>query len=317
MTRTERGTGVLVCGHGSRDPRAVRQFEDFMYKLTEVLPFEYVEWGFLEFALPIISQGLDKLRERGVGRILAMPGLLFAAGHAKNDMPAVLKQYQVQYPSLDIRYGKELGITPKMLRAAADRVSDVCPAHLRSETVLLVVGRGSSDPDANADIAKVMRFLWEGLGFGWGMVAYSGVTFPSVESALEQACRSGWLRIVVFPYFLFTGVLVERIYAQTDNVSVRYPNVTLSKAPYLQDHPLVIESFKERILEIRDGFPTMNCQLCKYREAMVGFEDEVGKPQHGHHYHVEGIGVDGTLDHHHHHHHHHHSTHNHRHTRKS
>ena len=88
------------------------------------------------------------------------------------------------------------------------------------------VGRGASDPDANSNVAKVMRMLWEGLGFGWGEVAYSGVTFPLVAPALDHAARLGYRRIVVFPYFLFTGVLVNRIYdaaeaAQAREVGVR------------------------------------------------------------------------------------------------
>ncbi|MFX3679842.1 MAG: CbiX/SirB N-terminal domain-containing protein [Hyphomicrobiales bacterium] len=75
--------------------------------------------------------------------------------------------------------------------------------------MLVVVGRGASDPDANSNVAKVMRMLWEGMGFGWGETAYSGVTFPLVQPALDHAAKLGYRRIVVFPYFLFTGVLVQ------------------------------------------------------------------------------------------------------------
>ncbi len=59
------------------------------------------------------------------------------------------------------------------------------------ETLLVVVGRGASDPDANSNVAKVMRMLWEGFGFGWGETAYSGVTFPLVAPALEHAAKLG------------------------------------------------------------------------------------------------------------------------------
>ena len=86
----------------------------------------------------------------------------------------------------------------------------------RAETLLVVVGRGTSDPDANSNVAKVTRMLWEGMGFGWAEMGYSGVTFPLVGPALEHAAKLGYRRIVVFPYFLFTGVLVKRIYDTTD-----------------------------------------------------------------------------------------------------
>ena len=117
----------------------------------------------------------------------------------------------------------------------------------------MVVGRGASDPDANSNVAKVMRMLWEGMGFGWGETAYSGVTFPLVEPALEHAAKLGYRRIVVFPYFLFTGVLVKRIYAQTDEVAARHPEIEFVKAPYLERPPLVLDTFRDRVREILDG----------------------------------------------------------------
>jgi sirohydrochlorin cobaltochelatase len=170
--------------------------------------------------------------------------------------------------------------------------------------MLMVVGRGASDPDANSNVAKVMRLLWEGIGFGWGETSYSGVTFPLVEPALEHAARLGYKRIVVFPYFLFTGILVDRIYEHTDRVAARHPEIEFVKAGYLNDHDLVIETFLSRIEEIQQGANLMNCALCKYREQVLGFEDEVGLPQASHHHHVEGVGTGGGHDHAHDHHHH-------------
>ena len=157
--------------------------------------------------------------------------------------------------------------------------------------MLVVVGRGASDPDANSNVAKVMRMLWEGFGFGWGETAYSGVTFPLVEPALEHATRLGYRRILVFPYFLFTGVLVKRIYAHTDRVAARHPEIEFVKVPYLNDHTAVLDAFAERVEETLQGANLMNCKLCKYREQILGFEAEKGLPQESHHHHVEGIGT--------------------------
>ena len=309
--------GIMVCGHGSRDEAAVTEFARVAEALRDDYPDRPVEYGYLEFATPIIRTGLDKLREAGCTRILAVPGMLFAAGHAKNDIPSVLNTYAAQHEGLTIDYGRELGIDTRLVRAAGDRVNEAVAAagdHIgRHETLLVVVGRGASDPDANSNVSKMMRLLWEGLGFGWGETAYSGVTFPLVKPALEHAARLGFKRIVVFPYFLFTGILVRRIYDHTDEIAARHPDIEFVKAPYLNDHPLVLETFRERVEEILTGDNLMNCALCKYREQVLGFEAEVGLPQESHHHHVEGIGTgDGHghgHDHHHghqHHHHHHH-----------
>jgi len=303
--------GIMVCGHGSRDDHAVTEFASVAAGIRERLPQYPVESGFLEFARPVIRDGLEKLRDRGVKRILAVPGMLFAAGHAKNDIPSVLNTWAAQYPDMAVQYGRELGIDLKMMRAAGDRVAeglattgDAVPVH---ETLLAVVGRGASDPDANSNVAKVTRMLWEGMGFGWAETCYSGVTFPLVEPGLEHAVRLGFRRIVVFPYFLFTGRLVKRIYEHTDIVAARHPQVEFVKAPYLNDHALVLDTFADRVTEILDGQNLMNCQMCKYREQVLGFEAEVGLPQQSHHHHVEGIGTDSSghgHDHGHDHHHH-------------
>jgi sirohydrochlorin cobaltochelatase len=286
--------GVMICGHGSRDAQAIVEFAALAAKLKPLFPDWPVDHGYLEFARPVIREGLDRLVATGVRKILAVPGMLFAAGHAKNDIPSVLNTYQSSHPGLVIEYGRELGLDPKMLRAAGARIRETLDATQGDvglhETLLLVVGRGASDPDANSNVAKVTRMLWEGFGFGWAETAFSGVTFPLVEPALEKAARLGFRRIVVFPYFLFTGILVQRIYEATDRVAARHPEIEFLKAPYLNDHPLVLETFVDRVHEILDGQNLMNCQLCKYREQILGFEAEVGLPQESHHHHVEGIG---------------------------
>ena len=287
--------GVMVCGHGSRDVNAVAEFQRLVAALVARLPQYEVESGFLEFARPILRDGLDRLRARGVERVLAVPGMLFAAGHVKNDVPSVLNAYAAEH-GLRIEFGRDLGIDPKLLAAARDRIQQVMDRAAapvpRAETLLAVVGRGTSDPDANGNVAKVARMLWEGMGFGWAEVGYSGVAHPRVDALLERAARLGFRRIVVFPWFLFTGVLVRRIYRQTDEAAARHPEVELLKAPYLGDHPLVLDCFVERIEGIHAGDVNMNCLLCKYRARVIGHEAAVGLPQEGHHHHVEGIGTD-------------------------
>jgi sirohydrochlorin cobaltochelatase len=149
--------------------------------------------------------------------------------------------------------------------------------------------------------------LWEGMGFGWAETAFSGVANPLVEPGLRSAVRLGFSRIIVFPYFLFTGVLVKRVYAAVDRVAQDHPETQFVKATYLRDHPLVLQCFADRVAEMADGEPAMNCRLCKYRAQIIGYETAAGAPQEGHHHHVRGVGTDA--DHHHHsngHDHHHH-----------
>ncbi len=291
-------TGVMICGHGSRSQAAVDEFAVLARKLPALLPENWlVDYGYLEFANPVIRDGLDRLRGAGCDRILAVPGMLFAAMHAKNDIPSVLNTYGQKH-NLDVRYGRELGVDPKMIAAAAERILAAVGAANTAqgevsleETCLVVIGRGASDPDANGNVAKVARMLQEGIGFGWLEVGYSGVTFPLVEPCLTHAAKLGYKCIIVFPYFLFTGILVDRIYGFTDRVAAAHPNIQFVKAGYLNDHPQVLETFAERVTEqVGDAVPP-TCGTCKYRTRVLGFEAEVGAVQESHHHHVEGQGA--------------------------
>ena len=168
--------------------------------------------------------------------------MLFAAMHAKNDIPTVLIAYAAEH-GIEVSYGRELGVDPKMIAAAGDRIraavaaADAVDPVPLDETCLVVIGRGASDPDANANVSKIARMLWEGLGFGWCEVGYSGVTFPLVEPCLSHVARLGYRRVVVFPYFLFSGILIDRIYGFTDQVAAAIPSIEFVKAGYLGDHP--------------------------------------------------------------------------------
>ena len=296
-------TGVLVCGHGSRDAEAIVEFELLAAALRPRFPKYDFATGYLEFATPNIRDGLAALVARGARRIYAVPGMLFAASHVKNDLPWEMNSFIAAHPGIDVRLGRDLAIDAKLINAAADRISAAAPDD-RSDSLLVVVGRGTNDPDANSNIAKIARMLWEGLGFGWAEVAYSGVAHPRVDAALDRAARLGFRRIVVFPYFLFTGVLVKRIYVATDAAAARHPGIAFVKAAYLRDHPLLLDAFVERVAEIAEGSPAMNCQLCKYRTQIIGYEANAGAPQQAHHHHVRG-GDSHYHDHddgHHHHH---------------
>jgi len=329
-------TGVMICGHGSRSQSAVDEFAVLAEKLPDYLPPDWMtDYGYLEFANPVIRDGLDNLRAAGCERILAVPGMLFAAMHAKNDIPTVLNTYAAKH-GLQVSYGRELGVDPKMIAAAAGRIREaVDKANADhgemplTETCLVVIGRGASDPDANGNVAKIARMLQEGMGFGWCEVGYSGVTFPLVEPCLQHVAKLPYKRVIVFPYFLFSGILIDRIYGFTDQVAAQYPDIQFMKAGYLGDHPKVLETFAERIMEqdsdtpppncgvcayreqvlaLEDGqhhhisaedrkhpafgaVPPPTCVLCKYRVQVLGFEAEVGAVQESHHHHVEGQGA--------------------------
>ncbi|MEL6690728.1 MAG: sirohydrochlorin chelatase [Pseudomonadota bacterium] len=279
--------GIMICGHGSRAKIAEEEFALLAKGLKARYPDMPVEYGFLEYSAPNIHMGLDRLRDAGVTEILAVPGMLFAATHAKNDIPSVLTTYQEKNPGLTVSYGRELGLHPQMIAAFEARILEAMGVdHVHDgdlyDTMLVVVGRGTSDTLANAEAARLTRIVCENMGFGWSETVYSGVTYPSVGQGLEMAMKLGFKKVVVAPYFLFSGRLIDRIYGYVDRVAEVHPDVTFLKAHYLADQAHVIDTFMERIKEADTGVMEDD------RDLMASFKERLAKGEVDvHHHHAE------------------------------
>nr|WP_315980184.1 sirohydrochlorin chelatase [Aliamphritea spongicola] len=195
----------MVCGHGSRDKDAEREFGLVAAGLKKRFPDIPVEYGFLEFSAPNIHMGLNSLLEQGVEQVYAIPGMLFAATHAKNDIPSVLTTFEENNSQIEMHYGSELGLHPAMIEAFQARIYESMgidpenPPENLYDTLLVVVGRGTSDTGANAEAAKLTRIVNENMGFGWADTVYSGVTYPSVGVGMEKLLKLGYKRVVVAP----------------------------------------------------------------------------------------------------------------------
>jgi sirohydrochlorin cobaltochelatase len=285
-------SAILIAGHGSRDPEGIAEFLSLARHFRSYRPDLAVEIAFLEFARPTIQEGIDRLVREGNQTIVVLPGVLMAASHAKNDMASEVRLARQRHPNTDIRMGRALEIEPKLLQLCQLRYQEALAARgpiKPDQTLLLLVGRGSSDPDANANIAKVARFLQEGYPTGWAGWAFSGIAHPFLEEALPVCERMGYWRIVVQPYFLFTGVLLKRIYAFVEERRQARPDLEIIATPHLQADGLLIEAFADRAEEALHGEGHMNCSLCQYRVPIIGHEDRVGEPQQPHHHHVQGL----------------------------
>lgn len=282
--------GVLICGHGSRAKIAEEEFSLLAKGLSHRFPNLNIDYGFLEYSSPNIHMALDRLVAKGVKKIYAVPGMLFAATHAKNDIPSVLTTYKEKHPGLEIEYGKELGLHEEMINAFQARILEAAnmSTALKDtlyDTMLVTVGRGTSVTEANAEAAKLTRIVCENLGFGWAETVYSGVTYPSVGRGLEMAVKLGFKKIIVAPYFLFGGRLIDRIHGYIDKVAEENPDITFIKADYLRDQAHVINTFIVRIEETINGKVTSNNNQLS---LMEDFQKRLARGEVDvHHHHAE------------------------------
>lgn len=275
---------IVLAGHGSRSADGIADFENFVALFRARYPRLKMQHGYLEFHKPTIEEAVEAALKESGSPLVVVPALLAAATHAKNDMPYILQQLKKRFPGEEIRFASVMDLHYRILDLCRQRIeeaeAEAAGFCRRSETCLVLVGRGSSDPDANGDIAKITRMLHEGMGFGASVVCYSGTASPLVSEGLRQASKLGFRRLLVLPYFLFNGLLVQRIYSAADDLARRMGDeIEIVKASYLGAHEALADVFAERAYEALNGEAKMNCALCKYRVPIVGYEAELHKPQ--------------------------------------
>ncbi len=273
---------LLVIGHGTKSERGVAQFADLVDAVRRQSPAADVEGGFLELAPPPIQDAVATLVAAGHHRIDVVPLVLVAAGHSKGDIPAALEREKLRHPALTFRYGRPLGPHPSLLAVAEQRLEAVVRRELWPETAVVLIGRGASDPDANAEIAKVARLLLEGRAIGTVETAFVSLAQPSVPAGLDRALRLGYRRVVVLPWLLFAGVLPDRIVAQAEQWAGVHHDVDVHVGGLLGPGEELAAVVRERWAEIDGGDLRMNCDTCAYRVALPGFGDKVGAPQTPH-----------------------------------
>lgn len=267
------GEGLLLVGHGSRCLASETEMHALAALVAAVRPELAVGIGFLEMTDPPAGRVLDALVARGCMRVVVLPLMLLGAGHGKNDVPAIVVEARIRHPAVELCFGSPLGITHDLLTIAGDNVAQVGGRGLP----LLVVARGTSDPDANAEAARAARLLAEWTAAPFVHYGFTGVTWPLVPESLAVFEKLAVSRLAVFFWFLGNGRLVEGARAEVaDFISRR--RVTIVDAGYFGPDPRLVGPIMARYDEALDGRPVTNCDTCVYRFPFPGLADRVGQP---------------------------------------
>lgn len=274
MTFANRDDGLVLVGHGSRSSRSGREMLTLAEQVAAALPDVVVDVGFLEMTDPPAGKVIDSLVERGCGRVTVLPLVLLGAGHAKSDVPAVALEARRRHPSVDIRLGGPLGVSRLAVSLIGEAVLEAAGG---PGLPLLVVARGTSDPDANGDAFKAARLIGEWTGAPFVHVGFSGVTGPSVREAADVFQRLGHRRVAVAWWYLCYGRLIERGRAELAEFAAA-TGVALVDAGYLGPDGRLVPLIMDRYREALEGTVHVNCDACAYRAPWPGLEDRVGQP---------------------------------------
>lgn len=258
---------LLAVAHGTRDTDDLAALDRLVSQVRALAPQLRVDLAFVDHATPSVSTALAGLAAAALPTAV-VPLLLSAGAHSKGDIPGAIQQARSAHPGWQVTYGRPMGPHPLLVAALDRRLRE---AGAGPRTAVVLVAAGSADPDANAEVAKVARLLWEWRGGGPVDAAYAAATAPTVPEAVERLRRLGYDDIAVAPYFLAPG----RLPAAADQPGVRVAGV-------LGDTEEVARLLLERYAEAVAGDLRMNCDVCRYRTPWPGREADVGARQAPH-----------------------------------
>ncbi|MCK5830765.1 MAG: sirohydrochlorin chelatase [Methylococcales bacterium] len=268
---------ILLVGHGSREASGNLEIERFVKHWRNRFPQQHIEVCFIEFADVLLDQGLDNAAKLGHS-VIVIPLILNAAGHVKMELPEHIEQARLRYPLIEFIFCRHLGASEEILtilkRTLKKAMAKLDVPDPRT-TGIVILGRGSSDRVANGEIAKMARWLFEEGDHDLVDIAFTGITHPRLESSVQRQVKLEMKQIIILPYYLFTGTLMERIYRQVERLQTQYPQIHFALGDYMGFEDEVYELLEKRINEATDihDAQMMECDGCKYREIAA---------EHGH-----------------------------------
>jgi sirohydrochlorin ferrochelatase len=241
--------GLLVVGHGTRDPCGVAEFHAAVLQVADRLPHVVVRAGFLELTEPSIGEGLRLLSDKGVTHAAVVPLLLLDAGHAKQDIPAEIDRARTQLSFEQLQASPHLGLHERLLRLSADRAEEAVAEHgpADAEYLLVLVGRGNRDPAAWEEMLEFARRR-AAPKCADVRVAYLAMAQPSFDDVAHEVSRLPTQTVVVQPHLLFEGQMLaslKRRVAELDRESVQHWIL----ARHLGPSPLLVDAIVDRFMQ--------------------------------------------------------------------
>ncbi len=205
-----------------------------------------------------LGEAVTELVGQGVRRFAAVPLMLVSAGHAKGDIPAALAREKERHPGISYTYGRPLGPHPALLTVLERRLDEALGPtgpHARGPRGRHRAARRARvhRPGRQRRVFKAARLLWEGRGYAGVETAFVSLAAPDVPSGLDRCAALGAKRIVVLPYFLFTGILPDRVRQQTEGWAAAHPEVEVRSADVIGPEPELLDLVMERYEEAVKG----------------------------------------------------------------
>lgn len=265
-------TTLLLVGHGSRGREGNKETINFAAQWRELHPEWRIEVCFIEHAEVLLDEGLDRAA-RGARRVVAIPFILNAAGHVKMELPHALEAARARHPDIEFIVTRHLGMGREVfavLQGQLDRLMKQLAMPDPMTTGVILLGRGSSDAGANGELAKMARWIFEDNDHELVDLAFTGVTWPRLETVVQRQVRLGMMQIAIIPVYLFTGVLIERIKAQVERLQQQYPQIGFALGTHFGFDKGIFSLLDTKVAGEPAAGGMLECDGCKYRETAEG-----------------------------------------------
>lgn len=242
------GTAVLIVGHGSRIAAANVEFEDLVAQYRKQRPDRLVTFGYLELAEPLLATALAAAA-RSARRVILLPVFLLRAGHVKKDIADVVQKVQRDFPQVTFIIADALGVHPRITEIILQHALSVDSSLAKTapQTTVVFVGRGSSHSDAIDDFSTIARQFAEDGHFGRVLTCFISVASPRVEEILQEVSCQKPERLLVVPYLLFAGQLINRLQSMVQKFAMENSAINTTMIPRIGVHPKLLDVLDERL----------------------------------------------------------------------
>lgn len=262
---------LVIAGHGTRDAHGVDVTMALVDRVRAKLPGTRVEIGFVELVDPPIDRALAEVlaeQPAATPRAVVAPLMVGTGGHVTRDIPEAIEAGSAATPEAEVGYAGWLGADPRLREALLQRIEQARGDWSADQVCVLLVGRGTLFPEANADHARLARLIAEQGGYGWVEPAFIQVTAPALPEALARVAAAGCRRIIVAPNFLFPGRLRSWTIDQASAFGTAHPELEVRVAEVIGDceelAEVLIDRYRAAALTLAptEGSPAYLTGLC-------------------------------------------------------
>lgn len=122
--------------------------------------------------------------------------------------------------------------------------------HRQLRKALLIVDRGSREPDVRQELQEICSLAKSRAGYDYAEYCFLEVLPPFIKEGIDKCIASGAGFITVMPYFLYPGIKLKDTVKQSAKIG-KDMKLKMAITKPLSYHPMMAQLIAERINELK------------------------------------------------------------------